>query len=80
MFSNRKLYEGATIYNRSDFTESSSQLPSVTVVDSSGNSLNSNDFVLKTGDVITGLLQFNEDVKIIYGDGSIQEKAFTNSH
>jgi hypothetical protein len=48
------------------------------VIDASGNNLNSNDFVLKTGDVITGLLQFGEEAKLVYSDGSIQEKAFTN--
>jgi hypothetical protein len=45
MYSNKKIYEGTAIYNRRDFTDVS-QMPSV-----SGNNLNSNDFVLKTGDV-----------------------------
>lgn len=50
MYSNRKIYEGSDIYNRRDFTDVS-QLPNVTVVDTRRNNLNSNDFVLKSGDV-----------------------------
>ena len=73
MFSNKKKYASTYIFNRNDFIDNS-QLPNVTVVDSSGNSLNAADFVLKSGDVVTGLLQFSGEGKAIYSDGTIQEQ------
>jgi hypothetical protein len=80
MYSNRQLFNSTDIYNRRDFVDIS-QIPNVTVVDTSGASLNASDFVLKSGDTITGLIQFKngkKSSKIIYNDGSIQEKAFSN--
>jgi hypothetical protein len=77
MYSRPKNYIGTDIYNRNDFTDTS-QVSNITVVDTSGASLNANDYVLKTGDYINGPLVLRNDSNIIFNDGSVQERALTN--